>query len=132
MIHSRKILDQNITDALNKHGGFFAFSNDQFEKSHNPKIKKYISLGTGLYAPDMTHKKLVDDINNAWVDHVKRDLKNNTVKDIIWRELANYECQIIDDISDCVDALNFYGITKNQIINEYQGYFDYCIDHDYF
>ena len=128
---NRSILDDNISVALKKYGGFFAFSNEQFVKAHKPKIK-YVSLGAGLYAPKKTYKKLDNDIQSAIKNHIKRDLKINGIKKIIWRELANYECQIVGSVVDCVDALKDYGITKKQIMLEWDDYFNYCIEMDYF
>ena len=131
MSFNRIILDQDISIALKKHGGFFAFCNDTFKKELNPKLK-YVSLGAGLYAPKKTYKKMLVDIDQASRRHVKRDLSINTIKDVIWRELANFECQINGDISACVDALKPYGITKDQIVNEYNDYYNYCVDNDLF
>jgi len=128
---NRTILDDNISVALKKYGGFFAFSNDTFVKEIQPKIK-YVSLGAGLYAPKKTYKKLDNDIQSAIKNHIKRDLQTNGIKKIIWRELANYECQIVGSVSDCVDALKDYGITKKQIMKEWPGYFDYCIENNSF
>ena len=128
---NRTILDNNISDALEKYGGFFAFGNEQFVKAHNPKIK-YVSMGAGLYAPKKTYKKLDNAMQDAIKNHIKRDLKTNGIKKIIWRELANYECQISNDISYCVDALKDYGITKKQIKSEWNDYFNYCVEMDYF
>ena len=128
---NRTILDNNISDALEKYGGFFAFGNEQFVKAHNPKLK-YVSLGAGLYAPKKTYKGLVVDIENAIREEIELDLRVNSVKDIIWRELANYECQIVGSVSDCVDALKEHGITKKQIMGEWSDYFDYCIENNYF
>ena len=56
----------------------------------------------------------------------------NGIKKIIWRELANYECQIVGSVADCDDALKDYGITKKQIMLEWSDYFDYCFEMDYF
>ena len=128
---NRTILDDNISVALKKYGGFFAFSNEQFVKAHKPKIK-YVSMGAGLYAPKKTYKKLDNDIQSAIKNHIKRDLQINGIKKIIWRELANYECQIVGSVADCVDALKDYGITKKQIMLEWPDYFNYCIEMDYF
>ena len=131
MAFHQRMLDKEINKAMNKHGGFFAFGNEQFVKAHNPKLK-YVSLGAGLYAPKKTYKGLVVDIENAIKEEIELDLRVNSVKDIIWRELANYECQIVGSVSDCVDALKEHGITKKQIMGEWSDYFDYCIENNYF
>ena len=128
---NRSILDNNISVALKKYGGFFAFGNEQFIKAHKPKTK-YVSMGAGLYAPKKTYKKLDNDIQSAIKNHIKRDLKINGIKKIIWRELANYECQIVGSVEDCVDALKDYGITKKQIMSEWNDYFNYCVEMDCF
>jgi len=57
-----------------------------------------------------------------------------TNRDIIWYELANHETQISGDLTSVYETLEDYpGITKQMILYEYRGgYYQYCIDNDYF
>ena len=54
------------------------------------------------------------------------------MKDIIWREFGNYECQISGDIEDALSALKDYPITEDIIIQEFQKYMKHCIKNDLF
>lgn len=60
------------------------------------------------------------------------DLDQNSRKEIIHRELANYECQIVGDIDDAVDALKSYGITREEVAAEYDEFFQECVINDRF
>ena len=53
-------------------------------------------------------------------------------KELIQYELGNHEAQITGDISDTVDALEGYGITREEVQAEYKEYFQKCIDNDWF
>ena len=119
-----------ISLAVRKHGGFWAFGKDQFKKAYNPKLK-YVSLGAGLYAPKKTYKNMIVDIEKASMDYIKKDLENNSVKEIIWRELQNHEAQF-SDTRDTFDVLEAYGITIEEINKEYPAYMEYCVDNDLF
>ena len=54
------------------------------------------------------------------------------IKKIIHRELANFECQIVGDITDAYDILKDYGITKEQVLKEYKIFYQKCIKNDWF
>jgi hypothetical protein len=74
---------------------------------------------------------MIVDIEKASMDYIKKDLENNSVKEIIWRELQNHEAQF-SDTRDTFDALEAYGITIEEINKEYPAYMEYCVDNDLF
>lgn len=111
--------EQAITKALDDNGAFFAFSNEQLNKEAKSNIK-YVALGRGLICPKNNVTILLQAFSDITADGIKQDLKENGINDIVIRELANYECFYTNDISDCVDALDEYGITKEQIEEIYQ------------
>lgn len=119
------------TKAFNLAGAFFAFSKKKYEENYVAGVE-YSSLGSGLICPNINASKLMNDLDAIQAKKIKIDLEENGVKKIIWRELANYECQIINDYSNVVEALEFYGITEKQIALEWQDYFQHCVDNDYF
>jgi len=128
---NRSELDNRMSEIFDKHGAFFAFSNKQFEERANKNLK-YTSCGAGLICPVDNKRVLQSEIDIAIKEHTKKDLDANGKKKIIWRELANYECQISYDISDAVSALDSYGITEKEIQKEWPDYLQHCVDNDYF
>ena len=118
-----KILDDN--------GAFFAFSNDQFNACANQSIN-YKSLGGGLYCPESNIDGLALQLKDSHTFKINWELSNNTLKDIIWYQLANHETQISGDYSDAYEALKPYGITEDDIKKEWPSYYQNCIDNDYF
>jgi len=119
------------TKALTKYFAFFAFSQKQLDAKTNNNFK-YCSLGAGLIAPTVFADKLVTSLTQIGKDSVKRLKSTHSDRDIIWYELGNHEAQITMDISDTVDAVEMYGITRDQVSKVYQEYFKYCVEEDLF
>lgn len=119
------------TATFEKAGAFFAFSDAQLNKEKVDSVQ-YVSLGGGLICPKEKAQFLVAELSSINAKKIKLDLEKNGITKIIWRELANYETQIINDYSDVVDVLKDYGITEEQVKKEWPKYFNYCIDNDLF
>lgn len=119
------------TKAFDELGAFFAFSLSQVKEQEVEGVD-YTHLGGGLIAPKANADQLVERLDAIQEAGIKQDLADNGTKAIIHRELANYEAQITNDITDTAEALDQYGITKADIKNEYGSYFQMCIDNDYF
>jgi hypothetical protein len=113
-------------------GAFFAFSNKQFDE-HKIEGIKYASMGSGMICPKESVKDLRNGLDSIYKSGIEADIKENGIKAIIHRELANHECQITSDISDAVDNLIDYpGITRETIQAEWPEFIKHCIDNDYF
>jgi hypothetical protein len=119
------------TQLWNDNGAFFAFSKKQLDEEKKEGVV-YVSLGMGLIAPKENALKVIEGLESINTEGIKQDISENGIKAIIHRELANYEAQITGDISDTVQALEDYGITREQVSAEYPAYFQFCIDNDYF
>jgi len=119
------------TEAMDKAGAFFAFSKSQMKEKTKPGIE-YLHLFHGLYSPKENAKELFFTLDKIYQKGIKEDIKENGIKAIIHRELANYECQITMDISDCQDALAAYPITRNDIQKEWSEFLKKCTDNDLF
>jgi hypothetical protein len=119
------------TKLWNDNGAFFAFSQQQLDAEKKEGVV-YVSMGLGLIAPKENAFKILKGLEAIHTEGIKQDISENGIKAIIHRELANYETQITGDISDTVDALEDYGITRAQVSAEYKAYFQHCIDNDYF
>ena len=127
-----QLAENQVTEALNKYHGFFAFSDKQFDEA-STKGFKYVACGLGLYAPIDYAEVLVDKIRAIHKEAAKVVQTQTSKKDRIWYEFSNYECQIVGDYSDAVDALSsFDDITIEDIKSEWSAYWDHCVDNDYF
>lgn len=129
MKHSN--VDNEQTKILDDNGAFFAFSNEQFNACVDQSII-YKSLGGGLYCPENNIDNLTIQLKDSHTFKINWELSNNTLKDIIWDQLANHESQITGDYSDACEALKPYGISEDQIKTEWPNYYQNCIDNDYF
>ena len=130
-----KHLTDYTSDKLSKlwddNGAFFAFGQQQLDESKQEGVV-YVSLGMGLIAPKENASKVIEGLESIHTEGIKQDISENGIKPIIHRELRNYETQISGDISDTVAALEGYGITRNQVNEEYKSFYQHCIDNDYF
>ncbi|CAK1692420.1 BCTnown [Vibrio crassostreae] len=102
------------TQAFNEAGAFFAFSNQQFDEAKKEGVK-YASLGMGLICPVDNAKQLMIRLDSIAQEGIAEDIKENGKKAIIRRELFNHECFYTNDICDCVEKLEGYGITYDEI-----------------
>lgn len=112
------IIQEKQTECFNKHGVFFAFSKDQFVKQRKEGIT-YVSLGAGTLCPKESVDAFLEDHKNIVQQGIATDIERNGKKAIIQRELANYECYFTGDIDDCVEALEDYGFTYDEIYEVY-------------
>lgn len=61
------------------------------------------------------------------------DLAENVRREmIIWRELANHEAQMTLDITSTADALEGYGIIREEVAAEWDAYLRHCVENDFF
>ena len=123
--------EKKTSEVLKKYGAFFAFSDKQFNENKKENTK-YSRLYGGLIAPSENAKKIMSELKKVTDEGINQDIKENGIKNIIHRELANYECQIVGDITDAYDILKDYGITKEQVLKEYKIFYQKCIKNDWF
>ncbi|MEZ9209364.1 hypothetical protein AB6E95_17915 [Vibrio splendidus] len=102
------------TQAFNEAGAFFAFSNQQFDDEKKEGVK-YAVIGMGLICPVDNAKQLMTRLDSIAQEGIAEDIKENGKKAIIRRELFNHECFYTNDICDCVEKLEGYGITYDEI-----------------
>ena len=104
----KKEQEKKYSELMETCGVFWAFSNEQFDKSKTPlqEGEKYISIGAGGYMPKGNIQKFISESNNIdkWY---KSEIKKN--KQIAFNEieyeLNNHECFYTGDISDAYDVL---------------------------
>jgi hypothetical protein len=76
--------EQGITDLLNQHGGFFAFSDSQLDEKKQPGIE-YVSCGAGLICPKDNAKALIQGLIDNGDKSVQQDIQENGKEEIIKR-----------------------------------------------
>lgn len=124
--------DNAISELLEKHSAFFAFSSAQFEEKEN-KEYKYCNMGAGLVAPKEFAKTIKDGLSKITEDYIKDRIETMGIKKIIWYELSNHECQITGEYDDVINKLEDYpGIDRETIAAEWPEYWQHCVDNDYF
>ncbi|MEZ8193214.1 hypothetical protein [Vibrio sp. 1F279] len=102
------------TLAFNEAGAFFAFSTKQFDEAKKEGVK-YASLGMGLICPVDNVKQLMTRLDSIAQEGIAEDIEENGKKAIIRRELFNHECFYTNDICDCVESLEGYGISYDEV-----------------
>ncbi|MDC5842190.1 hypothetical protein OPW33_22955 [Vibrio europaeus] len=117
---------QPQTALFDELGAFFAFSNKQFDEAKKKGIE-YVSLGMGMIVPKNNAKQLVERLEVIQKEGIKQDIAENGKEAIIRRELFNHECFYTGDICDCVEKLEEYGYSYDDI---YQVYSHICKTED--
>jgi len=111
-------IDEATTKSLDKAGAFFAFGKEQFDQQKKEGVI-YVSGFGGMLCPKDTYEVLLEELNQITLDGIAKDKEENGIDGIINRELANYEVGYTGDISDTVEVLKSYGITREQVQNYY-------------
>ena len=124
-------VDANQTKLFKSTGTFFAFNMKQFNENKKDGVK-YVNMGMGMITEKENAKTLIEGLNNIQNEGIKQDVKDNGIKAIIWRELANHECQINYSCEPVIDALAGYPITEDEIKTEFKPYMAHCVKHDLF
>jgi hypothetical protein len=131
MKHLSDYTNQKQTELFSKTGTFFAFSKKQYEEEAVDGVK-YASLGSGFIVPKDNIDALLTGLESIHTDGIDQDIAENGIKEIIWRELANHEAQITCSIDDTVEALGDYPITREDVQAQWKGYWNNCVEHNYF
>jgi hypothetical protein len=106
--------NQAITHLFEETGAFYAFSDKQFQEKQKDGVN-YVSCGGGLIVPEGKVQSFFKQLSRIKEKSIKLDLESNGKEEIIKRELVNHECYYVNDCSDCVDALEPYGITQEEV-----------------
>lgn len=114
MKNLQSYVQEKQTALFNQTGAFFAFSPAQFCERMQKGIK-YTQFGCGLICPTSNVETLVTGLEKISTEGIAQDIEENGVEAIIIRELYNYECFYTGSITDVVEALAGYGISKEQI-----------------
>lgn len=99
-----------ISSATKKHGAFFAFGVKQLKEQMDPNIptSEYFNLGGGLIVPKKNADALSKDLEDAYLNGIAQDIKENGMENIIKRELDNHEAYYTYDMENTISALRGY------------------------
>ena len=111
--------NEKQTQAFDEAGAFFAFSQKQFNEAKKEGIE-YCSMGAGLICPVENAKRLFYRLEQINKEGIAQDIQENGKKAIIRRELFNHECFYTGDITDCVEKLEDYDYSYDDIYQVYR------------
>lgn len=112
-------VNKETSQILEKYGCFFAFSNEQFEEKVAQGVR-YVQLVNNMFVPSEHAQTVANALSEAYARARAQDVEENGITGVIARELSNYECYLVGDITDCVEALKSYNITREQILEVYR------------
>lgn len=115
MKYLQDFMEDRQTKLFKKTGAIFAFSNKQFLEQRKLGIS-YVNLKMGLFCPKDQVETLINNLYIIYKESIQEDLKENEKIKIIKRELSNYECYYTGDITDVIEKLEDYNISKAEII----------------
>ena len=122
--------DKMINNVLKTNGAFFAFSNKQFEENKKEGVM-YCKLYGGMIAPKENVKTILKGLEEAQKKGIKEDMKEHTIKQIVFRDCANFELQFsYDGLNEIKEALNDYPINAKDIEKHYNDFIKHCIKND--
>lgn len=101
------------------HGVFFAFSQEQFDKSKIDWLD-YVSAWMWMFLPKETAKETLEAYRQHNENEKKRRIEEVWLKNIILCELDNHECYYTGDIEDAMETLEHYGATREQVMQVFK------------
>jgi len=119
MKHLQDYIEDAQTALFNECGAFFAFSNQQFNEGKK-EGKKYVNMGAGMICEEEHVERLINGLHDIHTKGIAQDIEENTIEGVIKRELYNHEAFYTGDISDTVDSLGMYPVTREQVYAVYQ------------
>lgn len=99
-------------------GTIFAYSKKQYDAQAKAGVT-YVNLGSGILCPEGNEEALAEGLKSIHVNAIAQDLAENGKEAIIERELHNHEAFYTGRLSDTVDALEGYEITREEIRHVY-------------
>ena len=122
--------EEKINKIIKNHGGFFAFNNNQFNDNKKEGVI-YCRLYGGLIAPKNKADYIIKQIDIISKKAIKQDIKENGIKNIIFRDCSNLELQFsYNGIEEIIDYLKDYNFNKKDIEKHYNNYIKHCIKND--
>lgn len=111
-------INDKQTAAFDELGAFFAFSDKQFNEAKKEGVE-YCYVTAGLICPVGKTSELLTRLDTITKEGIAQDIAENGIKAIIRRELFNHECFYTNDICDCVEKLEGYNVSYDDIYQEF-------------
>ena len=124
-------IEKEQTEIFDKYGAFFAFSKENYDKNAKQDVG-YVGLGSGLVAPRINAQKIIEELDAGYKKGIQERIEEYGIDRIIQYELRNYECQLSMDYSDAFDTLKDYGVTQEQMDEQFSLFMEYCRENDLF
>jgi len=119
MKYLSEIMENRQSELWEKKKVFFAFNKEQFKegmkKHYLTSNDKIVNMGAGMFCPKKNAKEVSEQLDKIYKESIVEDMKQGKDK-VILRELSNHECFWTGDITDCIEKLSDYPITKEEII----------------
>jgi len=112
-------MESRQTALFEKTGTFFCFSTKQFDEGKKEGVK-YVNMGHGMVCNKNHARELVEGLDLIYKESIAQDIKDHGLENIILRELVNHEAYYTGDIDSTFDAIESYGVTKEQIWKLYR------------
>lgn len=129
MKYLQEYIEEAQTQAFNKAGAFFAFSNKQFDEAKKEGIK-YVSMGAGLICPKENADTLAKELDEGYKLGIAQDIAENGREAIVKRELNNHEAYYTGDTTSTIEALSEYKTITPEDINHIFRNKNYIIAHE--
>ena len=127
MKYLSQIMENRQSELWDKKKVFFAFNKKQFEegmeKHYLTSNDKIVNMGQGMFCPSENVEDVINEMDNIYKESIKEDMKRGKDK-VILRELSNHECFWTGDITDCIEKLENYPITEEEILKVYRKNYD--------
>lgn len=95
---------ERMSAVFDKHGIFWAFSDEAFEEKRKPNVE-YVGVIGGGCCPKSNVKAFYLDFANLQEERKKAFQSNTTMDEVIVRELANHECYYTGDYSVILEVV---------------------------
>ena len=131
-------IQEEQKEVFKKYGVFFAFSGEQFEEGCKSvganKKNKVREMGNGGYCLSKNFESCINELNEIHAKGVRRDIEENGIKEIIMRELGNYETQITGRWREAYEVLEDYeGVTEELVLKIYrEDFIPLCDKNDWY
>lgn len=114
-----KYIQDKQTALFEKHGVFFAFGDAQFKERAKPGVEYVTVMSAGDCVPKENAEAFVEELSALHREGRKELVAEHGIDKIIRYELSNHECTYTGDITDAVEVLAPYGVTREQVLAVY-------------
>lgn len=115
MKHLTHYTEEKISQAIEKAGAFFAFSEEHFKEKATRPREDYTNGFCGLVCPKDTIAQLYIDFAKIHKEGIAEDIAENGLEAIAIRELNNHECYYSGDIQNALGVLGDYGLSEDDV-----------------